>query len=44
MTEPPPSVEYAGAATQWDIFDAYMEDMDRKREAEKKARSHMPSR
>mmetsp|Transcript_7285 Transcript_7285/g.21438 ORF Transcript_7285/g.21438 Transcript_7285/m.21438 type:complete len:321 (+) Transcript_7285:47-1009(+) len=37
MTEPPPSVEYAGAATQWDIFDAYMEDMDRKREAEKKA-------
>lgn len=36
MTEPPPSVEYAGQATQWDMFDAYMEDHERKREAERK--------
>jgi dynein intermediate chain 1 len=36
MTEPPPSVEYAAQCTQWEMFDAYMEDMERKREAEKK--------
>jgi len=38
MTEPPPSVEYAGQATQWEMFDAYMEDQERKREAERKAK------
>jgi dynein intermediate chain 1 len=36
MTEPPPSVEYAGQATQWEMFDAYMEDHEKKREAERK--------
>jgi len=38
MTEPPPSVEYAGQSTQWEMFDAYVEDQDRKREAERKAK------
>mmetsp|Transcript_22655 Transcript_22655/g.49498 ORF Transcript_22655/g.49498 Transcript_22655/m.49498 type:complete len:654 (+) Transcript_22655:195-2156(+) len=39
MTEPPPSVEYAAQATQWEIFDDYMADQERKRElAEKTAK------
>lgn len=36
MTEPPPSVEYTGQCTQWEIFDAYMEDQERKRDADSK--------
>jgi len=39
MTEPPPSVEYSGQSTQWEMYDAYMEDQKRKREAEKKSRA-----
>ena len=39
MTEPPPSVEYSGQSTQWEMYDAYMEDQERKREAEKKSRA-----
>ena len=34
ITEPPPSVEYASQCTQWEMFDAYMEDIDRKKELE----------
>ena len=36
MTEPPPSVEYSAQSTQWEIFDGYIEDMERKKEADKK--------
>ena len=36
MTEPPPSVEYAAQCTQWEMFDAYTEDLDRKKEQESK--------
>jgi len=36
MTEPPLSMEYNEQATQWEIFDSYKEDAERKREAEKK--------
>ena len=36
MTEPPPSVEYSAQCTQWEMFDAYTEDLDRKREQESK--------
>ena len=36
MTEPPPSVEYSAQCTQWEMFDAYMEDLDRKKEQESK--------
>ncbi|KAL1499669.1 hypothetical protein AB1Y20_011866 [Prymnesium parvum] len=36
MTEPPPSVEYSGQCTQWEMFDAYMEDIERRKEAEAK--------
>ena len=36
MTEPPPSVEYASQCTQWEMFDAYMEDIERKKELEGK--------
>ena len=38
MTEPPPSVEYSAQCTQWEIFDGYIEDMERKKEAERKAK------
>ena len=38
MTEPPPSVEYSAQSTQWEIFDGYIEDMERKKEAERKAK------
>ena len=36
MTEPPPSLEFSSASTQWDIFDSYLDDMARKKEAEEK--------
>lgn len=36
MTEPPPSVEYSGQCTQWEMFDSYMEDIERRKEAEAK--------
>jgi len=36
MTEPPPSAEYSGQATQWELYDSYAEDQERKREAEKR--------
>lgn len=36
MTEPPPSVEYSAQCTQWEMFDAYTEDLDRKKEQESK--------
>jgi len=39
MTEPPPSVEYSAQATQFEMFDDYIADQERKREiAEKKAK------
>ena len=38
ITEPPASVEYAATANEWSIFDAYVEDMERKRDAERKAK------
>ena len=46
MTEPPPSVEYSGQATQWELYDSYAEDQERKREAEKrlkKGKAHRPA-
>merc|ERR1719274_378776 len=36
MTEPPPSVEYSSQCTQWEMYDAYMEDIERKKELEGK--------
>jgi len=36
MTEPPPSVEYSSQCTQWEMYDAYMEDLERKKELEGK--------
>jgi len=36
MTEPPPSVEYSAQATQWEMFDDYMTDQERKRELAEK--------
>lgn len=38
MTEPPPSVEYAAQCTQWEMFDAYIDDLERKRELEAKSK------
>jgi len=38
ITEPPPSVEYAAQCTQWEMFDAYMEDIDRKKEQDAKGK------
>ena len=36
MTEPPPSVEYSSQCTQWEMYDAYIEDIERKKEMEGK--------
>jgi len=36
MTEPPPSVEYSSQCTQWEMYDAYIEDLERKKEMEGK--------
>jgi dynein intermediate chain 1 len=36
MTEPPPSVEYSSQCTQWEMYDAYIEDIERKKEQEGK--------
>jgi len=36
MTEPPPSVEFSAQCNQWEMFDSYMEDLDRKKEQESK--------
>jgi len=36
MTEPPPSVEYSSQCTQFEMYDAYMEDIERKKELEGK--------
>ena len=29
MTEPPPRVSFSGNANQWEIYDAYVEDLQR---------------
>mmetsp|Transcript_24088 Transcript_24088/g.57176 ORF Transcript_24088/g.57176 Transcript_24088/m.57176 type:complete len:706 (-) Transcript_24088:55-2172(-) len=35
-TEPPPSVNFGATATQWEIFDAYIEDLERQRVTKEK--------
>ena len=35
-TSPPPSVEYSSQCTQWEMYDAYIEDIERKKEMEGK--------
>eukprot|EP00163_Fabomonas_tropica_P028063 TRINITY_DN5620_c0_g1_i2.p1 TRINITY_DN5620_c0_g1~~TRINITY_DN5620_c0_g1_i2.p1 ORF type:complete len:700 (-),score=180.55 TRINITY_DN5620_c0_g1_i2:218-2317(-) len=37
MTEPPPSTNFSATASQWEMFDAYVEDIDRNRSAKEKA-------
>jgi len=37
MTEPPPSVEYSAQATQWEIYDDYAADQERKKELAEKS-------
>lgn len=37
ITEPPASVEFAAIATQWEIYDGYMEDQERQRQAREKS-------
>jgi dynein intermediate chain 1 len=45
MTEPPPRVTFSGSATQWEIHDAYVEDLERQeREKEKKQPSKLASK
>lgn len=43
ITEPPASVEYAAIATQWEIYDAYMEDIERQKQAKEKSKAKKPS-
>lgn len=39
MTEPPPRVNFSATANQWEIFDAYLEDLQRQeKEKEKEAK------
>lgn len=42
-TEPPPTTEFAANVTHWDIFDAYVEDLERQMNA-KKDKDSKPSR
>lgn len=35
-TEPPPSTNFSATATQWEMFDAYVEDIERNRNAKEK--------
>ena len=37
LTEPPPNTTFSATTTQWEIFDAYMEDIERNRTAKEKA-------
>ncbi|KAG8460619.1 hypothetical protein KFE25_011394 [Diacronema lutheri] len=39
ITEPPASVEYAALATQWEIYDSYMDDQERQRQAKEKGKA-----
>ena len=42
-TEPPPKIVFSDDTTQWGIYDAYMEDADKKRrEAERKEKAKNP--
>lgn len=38
MTEPPPTVSTSGSCSRWEIFEAYVADQDRQRQAEELAR------
>jgi len=38
-TEPPPSINFCGMCTQWEIFDAYMKDLEEKREAKERVKA-----
>lgn len=35
-TEPPPSDRFKGNITQWEIFDVYLQELDKESEAKKK--------
>jgi len=43
ITEPPASVEYAAIATQWEIYDSYMEDQERQKQAKDKSKAKKPA-
>ena len=39
FTEPPPRSDFSATATQWDIFDSYLEDIERQRLAKEKSKA-----
>lgn len=42
-TEPPPTSEYNSSVSQWDLYDTYLEDLERKREAASLAEKVKPA-